>query len=68
MKTTLSKSPEAEVGKYDSQKDARFEVRDDGNVLRGRLVISRGDVEWKPAKAQSGYWMPWDQFIQRMEG
>ena len=46
MKVMMTKTPEAEVGNYETKQAAEFEVRDTDNTLRGRLHISRGGVQW----------------------
>ena len=68
MKVMMTRTPEVEVGNYDTRQAAEFEVRDTDDTLRGRLHISRGGVQWNRANAKIGEWMTWDDFISRMEG
>jgi len=50
-------------------RDVIFEVRE-GGVIMGHLQISRGTVEWVPAKHQHGYHLSWEAFdaLMRREG
>ena len=46
--------------------DATITIRGDGEIL-GRLKISRGSVDWIPAKAQKWrYRMSWEKFHETM--
>lgn len=46
--------------------DVEFEVYD-GDVLTGRLSISRGGVDWKPARRRSAKKRTWKQLADWME-
>jgi len=48
-------------------KDITFEVKSDGNKL-GTLLISKGNVEWKPANhSVTKHRMTWEKFAAIME-
>lgn len=53
--------------KFALAKDVVFDIKSDGAKL-GTLLISKGNVEWKPAKAVSTkYRMSWEKFAALME-
>jgi hypothetical protein len=47
--------------------DAEIEVRDTDGELLGRLLISRGSVDWVPANKQLRHRMNWKRFARMME-
>ena len=48
-------------------KDIVFDIRSDGSKL-GALLISKGNVEWKPAKSvTTKYRISWEKFAAIME-
>ena len=47
-------------------KDAEFEVFSDGSRL-GALKISKGSVEWLPAKHSYGFHCSWEDFDSIMK-
>ena len=55
-------APPRELG----NSDAVYEVYADGEKL-GELRISRGGVDWWPARRQRGELLTWEQFAGRME-
>ena len=53
--------------KFALAKDVVFDIKSDG-VKLGTLLISKGNVEWKPSKAvTTKYRMSWEKFAQFME-
>jgi hypothetical protein len=46
--------------------DVEIPVKADGKTL-GRLRISKGGVDWKPARKQRPYRMTWERFAAVME-
>jgi len=53
----LSKIPQMEV----VNTDVEFEVRSDGKLL-GRLLVSRGQLEWKRRYARRPHVIYWEEF------
>ncbi len=47
--------------------DAEIEVRGTDGELLGRLLVSRGSVDWAPANKQRRYRMNWRRFARLME-
>jgi len=47
--------------------DAEIEVRGSDDELMGRLLISRGSVDWVGANKQLRHRMTWRKFAQVME-
>lgn len=45
--------------------DVRFPVDADGKAY-GRLQVSKGSIDWIPAKKQKGYWLSWTEFADLM--
>jgi hypothetical protein len=45
--------------------DVEIPVKADGRAL-GRLRISKGGVDWTPARKQKPYRMTWEQFARVM--
>jgi len=53
--------------KFVLAKDVVFDVKSDGTKL-GTLLISKGNIEWKPSKAvMYKSRMPWERFAAIME-
>lgn len=53
--------------KFALAKDVVFDIKSDGSKL-GSILISKGNIEWKPAKAvTTKYRMSWEKFAQFME-
>ncbi|GAB3189116.1 hypothetical protein [Hydrogenophaga aquatica] len=47
-------------------KDVEFEVKSDGKLL-GNLLISKGNIEWRPAKASvNKLRLSWERFAALM--
>ena len=46
-------------------KDVEIAVRSDDELL-GTLKVSRGSIDWFPAKAQRGYRLEWERFDRLM--
>jgi hypothetical protein len=46
--------------------DVEIPVKADGKAL-GRLRISKGGVDWTPARKQKPYRMSWEQFSKLMQ-
>ncbi len=47
--------------------DAEIEVRGSDGELLGRLLVSRGSVDWAPANKQLRHRMNWRRFARLME-
>lgn len=47
--------------------DAEIEVRDGDGELIGRLLVSRGSVDWAPANKKLRHRMGWAKFAKLME-
>jgi hypothetical protein len=47
--------------------DAEIEVRRTDGDLMGRLLVSKGSIDWVPANKQLPYRMTWTKFSQLME-
>jgi hypothetical protein len=47
--------------------DAEIEVRGTDDELLGRLLVSRGSVDWAPANKQLRHRMSWRRFARLME-
>jgi hypothetical protein len=47
--------------------DAEIEVRRTDGELMGRLLLSKGSVDWAPANKQLRHRMSWRRFAQLME-
>jgi hypothetical protein len=47
--------------------DAEIEVRGTDGELLGRLLVSRGSVDWAPANKQLRHRMRWRRFARLME-
>lgn len=53
--------------KFALAKDVVFDIKSDGSKL-GTLLISKGNVEWKPANAvTTKYRMSWEKFAEHMK-
>ncbi len=53
--------------KFALAKDVVFDIKSDG-VKLGSILISKGNIEWKPAKAVvNKYRMSWERFAAFME-
>lgn len=53
--------------KFALAKDVVFDIKSDGAKL-GSILISKGNIEWKPAKAvTTKYRMSWEKFAAVME-
>jgi len=53
--------------KFALSKDIVFDIKSGGSKL-GSLLISKGNIEWKPAKAVTKkYRMSWEKFAAFME-
>ncbi len=59
----LSKIPQMEV----VNTDVEFEVRSDGKLL-GRLLVSRGQLEWKRRYARRPHVIDWEEFDEYARG
>jgi hypothetical protein len=47
-------------------RDVQFPVAADGKAY-GRVQISKGGIDWMPAKKQkAGYWLTWQEFADLM--
>jgi hypothetical protein len=46
--------------------DLSVVVKGDGKTL-GELLISRGSIDWRPARRQYGVSLPWESFARLME-
>jgi hypothetical protein len=46
--------------------DLEIVVREDGALL-GRILISRGSIDWRPARKQRGHKLNWTAFARLME-
>jgi hypothetical protein len=55
--TLFFELPEVELGKT----DAKFRIKKDGKLF-GTITISKGDLEWYPARAKSPYKLSWAAF------
>ena len=53
----VSRIPQTEV----LNRDVEFDVRSDGSLL-GRLLVSRGQLEWKPSYARKPHIIYWEEF------
>lgn len=47
--------------------DIEFTVRSDGELM-GRVLISRGGIDYKPAHSQSSYPMSWEKLHEMFTG
>jgi hypothetical protein len=47
--------------------DAEIEVRRTDGELMGRLLVSKGSIDWAPANKQLPYRMSWAKFSRVME-
>lgn len=48
-------------------KDVEFEIKSDGQLL-GNLLVSKGNIEWRPAKASvNKRRMSWEKFAALMD-
>jgi hypothetical protein len=47
--------------------DAEVEVRRTDGELMGRLLVSKGSIDWVPANKQLPYRMNWAKFSRVME-
>jgi hypothetical protein len=54
--------PERPVG----QSDIEFIIRGDHELL-GRVLVSRGAIEWVPARKQHRFRLRWERFADVME-
>ena len=53
--------------KFILSKDVEFEIKSDGHKL-GSLLISKGNIEWKPANASKRHHrLTWEKFAEFME-
>jgi len=46
-------------------KDVEFPIDADGKAY-GRLRVSKGGIDWVPAKKQKGFWLTWPEFASLM--
>lgn len=55
-------SPDLELGKSDIE----FRVKNNGEMV-GRLLISKGNVEWRSKNKQKGKKLSWRRFDELMQ-
>ena len=53
----IARIPQHEV----RNRDVEFEVRSDGQLL-GRVLVSRGQLEWRPRYARRPHIIYWEEF------